>query len=176
MYSPDLEPRGDVYQYIVSNIVVVLWQRRLGNCFRRLLAPTGSLFDYLLSRYAFTDSTPELSCSITLCTLRPEESVVGATLPPQSFFYPSTTIRPFMSAYAEKVLVDLGLSDNSIAALSLRLAAAAFAGCLAVSFARKRSTKPKGLPLPPGPKPSIIPFVGNIPDMPSSQGKRIQIS
>ncbi|KAJ7439497.1 cytochrome P450 [Mycena latifolia] len=33
----------------------------------------------------------------------------------------------------------------------------------------RRSKNPLMLPLPPGPRPSIIPFVGNIADMPSSQ-------
>jgi hypothetical protein len=41
---------------------------------------------------------------------------------------------------------------------------------LGVSLYRKRSRNPAGLPHPPGPKPSVIPFIGNIPDMPSSEG------
>lgn len=34
----------------------------------------------------------------------------------------------------------------------------------------RRSRNPLNLPLPPGPKQSIIPFVGNIPDMPTKDG------
>lgn len=81
-----------------------------------------------------------------------------------------------MPAYAEKILADLGLSNETLPMLSLQLAAAAFAGFLAINVARKHSAKPKGLPFPPGPKPSVIPFVGNIPDMPSFQGKHFQTS
>ncbi|KAJ7939826.1 hypothetical protein B0H13DRAFT_1850589 [Mycena leptocephala] len=40
--------------------------------------------------------------------------------------------------------------------------------CVRATF--NRSKNQLNLPLPPGPKPSAIPFVGNIADMPSSQG------
>lgn len=37
-------------------------------------------------------------------------------------------------------------------------------------YLRKRSRNALGLPYPPGPEPSPIPFLGNLPDMPSSEG------
>ena len=35
------------------------------------------------------------------------------------------------------------------------------------------SRNPLRLPFPPGPQPSIIPFVGNIPEMPTKDGNEI---
>jgi hypothetical protein len=40
----------------------------------------------------------------------------------------------------------------------------------AIGLYQRRSRNPMGLPYPPGPKKSIIPLVGNIPDMPESEG------
>lgn len=40
---------------------------------------------------------------------------------------------------------------------------------LSALYVRKRSRNPDSLPYPPGPKPSRIPFLGNVPDMPSSE-------
>ncbi len=41
-----------------------------------------------------------------------------------------------------------------------------------VKLYSKRSRNPMGYPFPPGPKQSIIPLVGNIPDMPEKDGER----
>ncbi|KAL1659902.1 cytochrome P450 [Schizophyllum commune] len=43
-------------------------------------------------------------------------------------------------------------------------------------YLRKRSRNALGLPYPPGPEPSPIPFLGNLPDMPSSEGPLVMIS
>lgn len=58
-------------------------------------------------------------------------------------------------------------ASTGILALDVVVLLAAFV--LAATIYRKRAN-PTGLPYPPGPKPSKIPFVGNIPDMPSSDG------
>ncbi len=52
--------------------------------------------------------------------------------------------------------------------------------CLAALVAaaklyNRHSRNPLRLPFPPGPQPSTIPFVGNIPDMPTKDGKEICI-
>lgn len=41
---------------------------------------------------------------------------------------------------------------------------------VAITIYRRRSRNPMGLPYPPGPKPSMLPLIGNIPDMPEEKG------
>jgi len=52
------------------------------------------------------------------------------------------------------------------------VAIAGILGIVAITLYRKATNtrNPASLPYPPGPKPSWIPFIGNIADMPSSQG------
>ncbi|KAJ7587011.1 cytochrome P450 [Mycena floridula] len=64
-------------------------------------------------------------------------------------------------------LAELVPKDSSILVLDAVILFSALS--MAVSLYRKRSRNPTGLPFPPGPKPSWIPLVGNIPDMPSSE-------
>ncbi|KAL1742804.1 cytochrome P450 [Schizophyllum fasciatum] len=47
--------------------------------------------------------------------------------------------------------------------------ASALVASLSTLYLRKKSRNAMGLPYPPGPKPSAIPFLGNLPDMPTSE-------
>lgn len=62
------------------------------------------------------------------------------------------------------------LAPQSTAMLVADVAALIVAVIVATKLATKRTRNPHKLPYPPGPKPSAIPFVGNIPDMPTKDG------
>ncbi|KAJ7764633.1 cytochrome P450 [Mycena maculata] len=64
-------------------------------------------------------------------------------------------------------LYDIFTQSPSIFLLEGCLILAAVSLCIRILFNRSKS--PLNLPFPPGPRPSAIPFIGNIADMPSSQ-------
>jgi hypothetical protein len=61
-------------------------------------------------------------------------------------------------------------ATDSMLLSGLQLGALAGAVYYLASKAVGNGKKKSGYPYPPGPKPSAIPFLGNIPDMPSEQG------
>lgn len=64
----------------------------------------------------------------------------------------------------------LSIYPLGVQSLSVLEALLVLVGVLGVRAVLKRSKNPLKLPYPPGPRPSAIPLVGNLADMPSAQG------
>lgn len=76
-----------------------------------------------------------------------------------------------MSSPYNHVLARLSaVVPHSRSILFLDVVVLAIALFAAAGLYHRKTRNPMGLPYPPGPKPSWVPLVGNIPDMPTSEG------